>query len=276
MSFRKIFQKTLTGVSLSVILYSYPFNIMAEESEYSFLAQTGVFNTYRKESEPPSYLYSSLNRTGFIRKKPVAPNGSIFKVKDDKTLISTGDIVYIKPMKNSQLIMGRYYVSYRTMDPMAAEETKINFGTQYYLTGIVEVTEKNPNFVIAKVIKSFRNVAVDDLLMPYTERATKIVLKESRPGIDGEIIGPEEHSTLTGEYSVVFINKGSRDGIEPGQYYNIYYQEKARIVKEPVPLDFVDFGTILVLHTEDDTATAVVVRSERNIYPGAKIHTPGE
>jgi len=276
MSRRKIFQK-ITGLFLFIIICFYPLNIIAEYRAYqSLLAQTGQSEPYIRESDPPSYFYSSINRTGFIRKKPVIPNGSIFKAKDDKTLISAGDIVYIKPMRNSQIVLGGYYTVYRTMDPMTAGEKEIKSGTQYYLTGVVEITEKNPRFVIAKVIRSFRSIAVDDLLMPYTEKSPKILLTESKPDIDGEIIGPEEHSVLIGEHSVVFLNKGSRNGLMPGQYYNVYYQEKAQIVKDSVPLDSIDFGTLLVLHTEDDTATAVVIKSERNIYPGIKFHTPGE
>ena len=37
--------------------------------------------------EPPYYLYPPINSVGFIRKKPVSPSGTIFKVKEDRVMI---------------------------------------------------------------------------------------------------------------------------------------------------------------------------------------------
>ena len=45
--------------------------------------------------EPPIFIYSSIDRVGFIRKTPVEPLGSIIEVRDRKTLIAQDDIVYI-------------------------------------------------------------------------------------------------------------------------------------------------------------------------------------
>jgi len=51
----------------------------------------------QKEPEPPKerpyYYYSPIDSIGFISKTPATPHGYIFKVKDDKTMISTGDLV---------------------------------------------------------------------------------------------------------------------------------------------------------------------------------------
>jgi hypothetical protein len=39
---------------------------------------------------------------------------------------------------------------------------KETIGTQHYILGIVEVTKKEPDMVIAKVLKSFRTIQVGD------------------------------------------------------------------------------------------------------------------
>jgi hypothetical protein len=34
----------------------------------------------------------------------------------------------------------------------------------------------------------------------------------------------------------------------------------------------VDFGDLVVLHTEETTSTVNITRAEKRIYPGAKVH----
>ncbi|UCG81270.1 MAG: hypothetical protein JSV60_03035, partial [Desulfobacterales bacterium] len=116
----------------------------------------------------------------------------------------------------------------------------------------------------------------DDLLMPYQPRSPNILLTESKEGLQGKIFSAEEGQAIFAEHAIAFINKGREDGIQVGQSYSVYYQEKERIdpkVKEDVLLTPVDYAKILILLTEETTATALVIYSEKSIEPGATIHT---
>ena len=226
------------------------------------------------------YYYSPTNSIGFIRKQPVTPQGIIFKVKDDKELISVGDLVYVRQKSNDPLIVGRKYTVYRTLKPVIDEKTKTPIGTQHYLTGVVEITKKEPGFVLGKVVQSYRSIAVNDLLMPYKKRSPRIALTKSRKGLNGKIISAEEHVNNIGDETIAFIDKGSEDGVTPGQSYSIYYQErdkKNRLgTKENVLLSPVVYGTLLVLTTEQTTSTVLITRTEKSIQPGAAICSPME
>ena len=77
----------------------------------------------------------------------------------------------------------------------------------------------------------------------------------------------------------MFIDKGSQDQVEPGQSYVVYYQEKQRIdpkSKEETLLPPVNYGTFIILHTELETATAMVVKADSNISPGDTFRAPQE
>jgi hypothetical protein len=227
----------------------------------------------------PHYYYSPINSVGFIRKQPVTPQGIIFKVKDDKELISAGDLVYIRQKSNDPLIAGRKYTVYRTLKPVVDEKTKTPIGAQHYLTGVVEIIKKEPGFVLGKVIQSYRCIAIDDLLMPYKKRSPRIALTESIKGLDGKIILAEEHVNNIGDETIAFIDKGSEDGVTPGQSYSIYYQErdKNRLgTKGDILLSPVVYGTLLVLTTEQTTSTVLIIRTEQGIQPGATICSPME
>jgi len=224
-----------------------------------------------------THRYLAIDSVGFIKKKALAPEGFIFKVKEDKKLISTDDIIYISQKGSNSLVPGGRYTVYRTLEPIYDLNTGKYIGIQHYLLGVVEITNTAPRFAIAKVIRSFSNMQVSDKLMPYKRRSIDIVQKKSKEGLLGKIIVSENHSTLIGDNATAFINKGEDHGIKPGQYYSIFYQEKSSIVpasRNKISLDAVIFGKLIVLHTEKTTSTVQIISTNRQVSPGSKICTP--
>ena len=225
------------------------------------------------------YYYSPIDRIGFIRKAPVISSGAIFKVKDDKEMISEGDLVFIRTKGDMNLMAGNKYIVYRTSTLIIDKKTKALIGTQHYLTGIVEITKIEPRFAVARVVQSFRTIEVGNLLMPYKRRSPRIELTQSKKGLNGELVMSEEHGNNIGDNDIAFIDKGSKDDVKLGQQYSIYYQEKQRLnteTKEDVLLTKIVYGTLLVLHTEQTTSTVLITRSDKSINPGAKICSPIE
>jgi len=233
------------------------------------------------EAKPVSkaYRYSAIDRVGFIKNKALTPEGFIFKVREDKKLISAGDIVYVSQNESNPLIPGGIYTVYRTLEPIYDETTGKFIGIQHYLLGVVEISNTAPRFAIAKVIRSFSNIKVNDKLIPYKRRSINIVHQKSREGLLGKIIIAEKHNLLIGDKTTAFINKGEDDGVKPGQYYSIFYQDKSRIgqaSRNKIPLDAVIFGKLIVLHTEKTTSTVYITATNRTIAPGSRICTPLE
>ncbi len=223
------------------------------------------------------FHYASIDRVGFIRKDPVQSQGTIFKVEGQKEMISTGDLVYIRPGDNASLAKGRKFTIYRTLKPIKAKDTNELIGIQHYLTGAVEITIVRPDFVLGRIVATYRPIKVGDLLMPYYRRLPRIGMQQSPEGLEGHIIESEEHQSMFGESAIAFIDKGEQEGVRPGQLYWIYKQEKYHINpkdKNETTLTPVLLGELLVLHTEKTTATVMITDSRMAIYPGNKIITP--
>ncbi|MGB5158090.1 LysM peptidoglycan-binding domain-containing protein [Desulfobacterium sp. N47] len=225
------------------------------------------------------FNYPAIDSVGFIKKEPVLPNGSIFKVKDDKVAISEGDLVYIKYENNSKFEPGSKYTIYRMLKSLTDSKTGALIGKQYYLTGIVEVKTVEPLYAIARVLKSFREIDLNDLLMPYEPISRKIPIIKSEKGIEGSVIIPEEERSIIGDNTIVFIDKGKNDGVKPGQFYTIYYREKKNITPDNLSATLlapVDFGKLLVLFSEQSTASALITRSDKEIPIGSLVGSPVE
>ena len=97
------------------------------------------------------FQYAAIERVGFIRKEPVSSHGTIFKVEGRKEMISTGDLVYIRPAKDFSLEPGNKYTIYRTLKPIKNRQTKKIIGIQHLLAGAVEITLKRPEFILGRV-----------------------------------------------------------------------------------------------------------------------------
>ena len=82
---------------------------------------------------------------------------------------------------------------------------------------------------------------------------------------------------MFGENAIAFINKGEQEGVVPGQIYWIYKQDQYLINpddKRDVTLTPVLLGELMVLHTENTTATVIITDSRQAMHAGAKIAAP--
>jgi len=223
------------------------------------------------------FQYAAIERVGFIRKEPVSSHGTIFKVEGHKQMISTGDLVYIRPAKDFSLEPGNKYTIYRTLKPIKNRQTNKFIGIQHLLAGTVEITLKRPEFVLGRVVAAYRPIKIGDLLMPFHRRLPQIQIQDSPQGLQGQIIDDEEHTAMFAESAIAFIDKGEQEGVVPGQLYWVYKQEKYRINPEDkydVTLTPVLLGELLVLHTEKTTATVIITDSRQAIRAGDKIAAP--
>jgi len=224
------------------------------------------------------YYYSPADQYGFIRKVPVAPEGVIFRSRETGlTMISEGNIVYIKPEGNAALAKGAVMTIFRTFDPIVDKSTKELIGTQHLLCGLAEILQREPDYAVARVLKSYRPIVLGDKLMPYEKRSPRIGIQKSQAGIDGTIIVSEEHLNMFAEFNVAFIDRGRMHGIQPGQIYSIYYRDENNFGTAASPKHIVvpvDYGELIVLHVEDNTATVLVTGSDKEFFAGTRVRTP--
>jgi hypothetical protein len=225
-----------------------------------------------------NFYYGRMDRVGFIRKPPVVPSGTIFSILDDKKLVSAGDVVYIQaPTTGSktEFAPGERFTVYRLRKPTDDRYSEETIGSQHYLLGVVEVTQNEAKYAIAKVIDAFRAIKAGDLLMEYKMRPPEVIVTDSTPDLQGSIICTEDHNNLIGSNVTAFIDKGADDNVRNGQQYTIYYQKTAKGGDgQSMELAPVDVGSLLVLHTEKTTATVFITDANDEIAPGFKIKTP--
>ncbi|MFH1984046.1 MAG: LysM domain-containing protein [Pseudomonadota bacterium] len=227
----------------------------------------------------PEFSYKPIDAVGFVRKEPAQPLGTIFKGQRAKAFYSTGDTVYIRNEKDNGMAAGSAYTVYRTLDPIKDPKTKRSYGIQHLLAGTIRITGLEPRYAIGVVEKSYRAIYIDDKLIPFEPRSPNITLVPAVPGLQGVLIGSEDRNALIAEFMTGFIDKGRVDGVAVGQEYLLSYQDSDRVNaldKDPIVLTSVNFGTVLVLHTEENTSTVLVTGARNSIAPGTTFRSPGQ
>jgi hypothetical protein len=226
----------------------------------------------QQPAAPPYYIYSSMNRVGFVRKEQAVSEGSVLRGRDLKNNLSTGDSVYIREPNDKPTIIGKQYTIFRTV-PIREERTFI--GIQHRMIGLVEITAKeSQGIVIGKIIESYRPILSGDLLMSYTPRSQRVILSASPNGIRGKILMSEENIKAFGEHHTIFIDKGEKDGIAVGQRYTVCEPLKMGEGESRENVGAYEIGSVLVLHTEQDISTVLITKSVKEFHPGMEIRTP--
>lgn len=223
------------------------------------------------EKEKPYFYYSAIDSLSFIKTKPDKPLGKIIKSRDNKQLLAVGDPVYIQRYGDSSFIRGGKYTCYRLVDPMRNYDIENRYGVQYYPTGIVEITAEEDGFLLGQIVASFREMQIGNLLMPYRRQERKIILEEAPVNVKGKVIGGEEGQNLLGDNTTAFIDKGTRDGIKPGQMFTMVYREMEQLNPKKrayTLLPPVNFGSFIVLHTEAKNSTVFILKSSKAVKPG--------
>src|SRR5262249_39827037 len=94
------------------------------------------------------------------------------------------------------------------------------------------------------------------------------------PGnVSAQVIGSarNEASALYGPGDIVFINKGSADGVAVGQLLDLYFDRSIRDSATPIPFSKLQSGMLKVAKVSGNCATAVVVSAVDSIQQGDRV-----
>lgn len=241
----------------------------------------------------PYYHYSKIGGAGFMKDDPAEAHGYIFKVKGpDHLMINKGDEVFIKDMNSKSLVPGAKYYCYQIITPSMVNKRikegkklskldrimkKTDVGNQHYLTGVIQITSLKSGYALGTVIQSYKPIAVKDYLIPFTIRSQNVNLAPSVEGLSGAIICSEEGESMFAEDKIAFIDKGQKDGVKPGQMYNVFYPEEkdsAELIGGKKLFVPVDFASFIVLLTEEHMSTVLITSAYQGISAGDQWHYP--
>ena len=152
-------------------------------------------------------------------------------------------------------------------------------GHRIMIRGVLEITEPGDKVSYARVVNAYDTVRVGHLLMPYKKFEDQTsAFPATDKSIEGYVVASKGDRIGIKDDDIVYIDKGWEDEVRPGDHFEVYtipqveeeiWYKELVFGKTPM-LPFVR-GEIKVIDTQKKTATAIVVKTKRDMEIGNPI-----
>jgi hypothetical protein len=210
--------------------------------------------------------YSMLN-AGFVDEEE--SKDRITGSREEKTILGFDDIVNISIKSKEDAAIGEKFIIYRTLDKVKHPRTGRYFGRLVKILGILQLTEKGSgSSYLGRITLSFDFAEEGSLLTPYQEPALLYNTGQAKSKeLSGYILEVTDTRTINGQVDIVYLDKGSADGVEPGDRFVVY----GALTDKTYPKKVI--GEAQVFLVKNHTSTAVVRKSSDALAKGDRIES---
>lgn len=212
----------------------------------------------------------TIGAVGFISADQLAASGSILGSPRPDSLYSAEFRVYLS-LGEGQVEKGDRFTVVRAEEEVRDPETRRVLGVQVERLGWVEVTRVHSESAEAVIRSSAQEMQVGDRLLPRTETGAEIALQPATAAVEGQIAHLPNSRTINAAQDVVFLNRGSEDGLSVGSPLEVFRPGgEARDVETGLRRLLPDevLANLVVVSAEPGTAVAVVMHASEELSRG--------
>ena len=194
---------------------------------------------------------------------------------DERLVLGAGDRLYVRGVLADSssfnfVRRGPLYIDPETDEVLGQEATFIGTGT---------TLAQDDDVATMSVIESREEIQITDRVLATEERRLASTFFPSGPDadIEGEIISVFSGVTQVGQYDVVVLNRGAREGLVVGNVLAIYRKgalARDRIAGETIRLPSERAGMLMVFRTFEKLSYGLVLTTERPLAVGDEIRSP--
>lgn len=206
-----------------------------------------------KQTPVPIIGEELVFKGGYIADK-VSSAGAISISTDDRNVFAAGDTINILFNKKEKAVVGDKFAIIRKPKALINTETGKQYGMLSVPIGVLEIYRIQGRDAGGRIIKSFDYITEGDLIQRLQPVGPVLTITGSGKGIKGHIIGLREETVLASERNVVYLDKGTKDGLTPGVVLNVSGENLNDIPKNII-------GELMVISVQSSTSTALVTKS---------------
>jgi nucleoid-associated protein YgaU len=225
---------------------------------------------------PPKQMM--VRHDTFVTPRELEESGAIKAAFDEKLMLSSLDRAYATFKTAAPVQKGETYVIYKTERAIQHPVTKELFGYQSVVLGagkVVAVDDKAVTLVITAANDAIERGA---MLGPWTEKFFRpVARKPNGRDLQGLIIAsPVGILTQFAEHQVVFLDRGTADGVEEGNVFNVVRSgdlsgRRPNEVPYDPTLPTETVGDLLVIDAREHASAALVTRSMSELLIGDRV-----
>jgi hypothetical protein len=234
---------------------------------------------------PYSVIASFLSRPGIISKADVKAAPYVLAVRDGHVIAGSGNELYIEKLSGDS---GARYSVMHVDEPLNDPQGGGLLGYITIYTGTAQLVQPGTTAKAVLLDSARETVQGDVLVTADAGNGGDFVPHSPGKPIDGRVIAVVDNVLLAGQFEVVAINRGARDGIERGHVLTVdeatttVHDDCAHINgfstcswgarRATLPTE--TSGTLLVFKVTDRMSYALIMRDTVPIHVGDHIRTP--
>jgi LysM domain len=229
-------------------------------------------------------IYQKQASIGFVTIEELEKAGSIIDDPDHRTLLGENDPVYVDVGKVNRIETGDSYSIFRIKKSLITGKnievfhpvTGEHIGYILMNLGEIIITKVEAKVSEAYITNAFEEIEHGDLITPsIMPLAPKVEVKGTTiESLLGYVIATRHEKGLLGQNDIVYIDKGSDDGVVRGNMFSIY--EPCEIVEDKVTGNKVRIpeninGLIVILKAMKTTSVGLITRANKEIVIGDNV-----
>jgi hypothetical protein len=249
--------------------------------------EISVQNMPKKVEEPEAYDQLTGNRkTTQVRLKPICfisehdleTAGKISHSGEPRQELVAGDTVYLDFDHPKSVKVGDRFTVIQVVKNVGEPDSWFGGGLGVLVrrNAVVQVRRIYPRTVEGMIVDSEDSVKRDDRVIPYQSPIRTVVPHLAKRDLSGLIVEAENQQYMVSNNDVVFLNLGSKDGVEDGTQLFAVRKGDGVFPGDDEDLPDVIIGKLLVVETKERVSTAYVTDLKDHLIIGDRVRNKAD
>jgi LysM repeat protein len=235
---------------------------------------------------PYATVAAFMSKPSVLDQNQIKSAPYVLATRDLHVVMSEGNTLYARGF-TGPVESGTHYNVVRVGEKLIDPDDKRLLGYNGIFTGAAHVTADGPTVSLIMTESALETRAGDKLLLGGVDVPLDFIPSPPRVKTNGRIIAVSDGVTIIGQYNVVVVNRGARDGLAPGNVLAVYdtgpivadndqkgFFNTDELWAKKVQLPSERTGTFMVFKTFDNISYGLVMEATDLIRVGDKIQSP--
>ena len=236
---------------------------------------------------PYEQVAAFMSKPSVLASEQIKAAPYVFSTRDLHVVMSTGDTLYARGF-NGAPQLGTHYNVVHVGEELRDPDDNSLIGYDGIFTGAGHVTRLGDPVTLVMTESAQETEAGDKLIVGGVDVPLDFIPSAPKVKVDGRIVAVSHGVSVIGQYEVVAINRGARDGLVPGNVLAVFdygpsvpdndqhgfMNSQRRLFNKHVRLPSERSGTFLVFKTYDRLSYGLIMEATDVIRVSDKVQNP--
>jgi LysM repeat protein len=236
---------------------------------------------------PYEAVAAFMSKPSVLTQEQIKGAPYVFATTDEHLALSDGNTIYARGF-HDPAAMGGHYNLVRVGDALRDPDDNRIVGYDGIFTGSGRVTRLGDPVTLVMTDSTRETELGDKLFVGGVDVPLDFTPSPPKVRVDGRIMAVSDGVTIIGQYQVVVINRGARDGLAPGNVLAVfdvgglkrdtlnegYLGGMSRLFAKTVRLPDERSGTFMVFKTFDRISFGLIMEAKNVIHVSDRVANP--